>query len=119
MSRVSNGAGWGRRAAGALCVALLSLGLAACSARSFRVWGAPGPWHKTFGTRAGFEADGAACLEESRAARAAAPRGEASAAAYARFDSCMRERGWSAGFRIWNTLISPTDLPGRGDRAPE
>ncbi len=119
MPRESRGTVRGRRAAAALAVALLSLGATACSARSFRIWGTPGPWHKTFGTRAGFEADGASGLEDSRAARAAAPRGEASSAAYASFDSCMRERGWKAGFRIWNTQVSPGDLPGREDPARE
>ena len=57
MPRESHGTVRGRRAAAALAVALLSLGATACSARSFRIWGTPGPWHKTFGTRAGFEAD--------------------------------------------------------------
>ena len=88
---------------------------AGCLVRSFQLWGAPGSWRKTFASRAAFERDSALCLDESREARAAAPRAEASEAAYVRFEECMREQGWKSGVTLFATRISPSELPRERD----
>ena len=94
-----------------LLAVLVLLAASACGVRGYRLWGAPGTWHRTFGSRVEFERDAVLCLGERRQARAAAPRGEGSDAAYRRFSSCMDARGWHSRFALVTTEIRPSELP--------
>jgi hypothetical protein len=64
---------------------------------SFALYGLPGPWSRDGADRDDFERESRGCRRRSRQARAEAPPGERSDAAYRAFLDCMEDRRWIRG----------------------